>query len=405
MLTVRRDVATDVCPDLVLYDIPARNPFRSLVPLTKQHPLLFQTIIANAALHMSNACQKPFTLAVKLHGESYTHAFAAKQQALRLLRIALMKPPSIDQDVLLMAVLLLVEFALIDSGQEEWSCHIKGAESVVGTLYGPFTPTQQFSMNPLRRCLTENYSIFGIIGSTLSPPSDGHDIRRSNIYGNVPLLEDAEGNHCSSFPSSLLQVLQAGARLSRPSSASGSITSSDREAAAICSELISTTEAFDPQAWASNLHLRSDVENDPNHRTHIASAHRAAVLIYLTRLMLSYRQQDITAQLCYDLESLVTRVIVHVSAIPPSNPLFAATTWPSFIAGAETRVLTNRGWAKQQLGEVWNVQPWGSVKGAARLLEELWAGRPAFEDGTTTPMTDGDWVDELRHRGVEWLIL
>jgi len=249
------------------------------------------------------------------------------------------------------------------------------------------------------------HTSFGIMGSTLSPPTDIHGPHRSSLYGNIPLLEDAEGNHCSSFPSSLLQVLQAGARLSRPSSASGLITSSDREAAAICSELISTTEAFDPQAWASNLHLRSDVENDTNHRTHIASAHRAAVLIYLTRLMLSYRRQDIAAQLCCDLEPLVTRVIVHVSAIPPSNPLFAATTWPSFIAGAETRVLTNRGRAKQQLGEVWNVQPWGSVKGAARLLEELWAGRPAFEDGTTTPMTDGDWVNELRHRGVEWLIL
>ena len=55
---MRRLVASDVCRNLVLYDTPHLNPFRELIPLTRQDPILLQIIVANSALHMFNASQK-----------------------------------------------------------------------------------------------------------------------------------------------------------------------------------------------------------------------------------------------------------------------------------------------------------------------------------------------------------
>jgi len=38
LIKVRIIVASDVCGDLILYDIPKHNPFRELIPLTLNAP-------------------------------------------------------------------------------------------------------------------------------------------------------------------------------------------------------------------------------------------------------------------------------------------------------------------------------------------------------------------------------
>lgn len=180
LINVHITVASDVCRDLVLYDIPKHNPFRELIPLTHQYPVLLHVIIANSALHMSNACQKSLVLdttAFPLHHGtsllgspcssssaihqlgSYNDALAAKQRALYLLKSALTGIASVDIDVTLAVVLLFIEFELIDSGRDNWKHHINGARTIIETLCGLNMATQT-AMSPLRSCLISNCLVY-----------------------------------------------------------------------------------------------------------------------------------------------------------------------------------------------------------------------------------------------------
>ena len=186
-------VATDVCRDLVLYDIPKHNLFRELIPLAHQHPALLQIIIANSALHMSNACQKSLVLdttafflrhPTSLLGspcssssaiqqpESYNDALAAKQRALHLLKSALTSIASVDIDVILAVVLLFIEFELIDSGRDNWRYHLNGARTIIERLCGSNISTQ-IAMSPLRSCLISNCLVYvGQLDSKYVPNKD-----------------------------------------------------------------------------------------------------------------------------------------------------------------------------------------------------------------------------------------
>ena len=177
---IRNIVASDVCKDLVLYDTPKHNPFRDLIPLTHEHPALFQIIIANSALHMSNACQKSlisdgtvFPLRHRLsvlgspcsssaavqQADFYNDALAAKQRALYLLRSALNSIAAVDIDASLAVVLLFIEFELIDSGRDNWRHHINGARIIIEGLCGS-NISSQTAESPLRSFLIANWLVF-----------------------------------------------------------------------------------------------------------------------------------------------------------------------------------------------------------------------------------------------------
>ena len=145
-----------------------------------QHPVLLQIIIANSALHMSNARQKSLVTSMtdsSLHhrtcvldshrsssaatpqSEFHNDALAAKQRALYLLRSALANATSIDMDVILAVVLLFIEFELIDSGRDNWKYHVNGARTIIKTLYTSHTSTCT-PISPLRSCLISNFLVY-----------------------------------------------------------------------------------------------------------------------------------------------------------------------------------------------------------------------------------------------------
>ena len=166
-----------VCRDLVLYDTPRHNLFRELVPLTYNHPVLLQTIIANSALHMSNTHQKSIllsgsttpltgsgssrgqsrdsTASASSYFEAYHDALAAKQRALQLLQGGLARIASANVDVTLAVMLLLINLELIDTGRDNWRYHIRGTRTLIRTLCGP-EGSMKKDMSPLRSCLISN---------------------------------------------------------------------------------------------------------------------------------------------------------------------------------------------------------------------------------------------------------
>lgn len=248
------------------------------------------------------------------------------------------------------------------------------------------------------------FSRFDILGSTLTSSIDS--VANTPCSGGaISLLQDAEGNHCSSFPTILLQLIQNGARLSQNAHSYRSPTLEQRLQQAL--QLLSTAQSFNPAAWARDVQIRSPT-SDLALRTHIASAHHAAVCIYLSRVILSL---DPLTVLSSDLEALVAEIIDHLSHISRYDALFTAMTWPAFIAGAETNKSNRQEWVREKFEELWQVEPWGLMRGAREVLERIWAGKKngvaANEEGVPLHASDGpaNWITDLRSRGVDWLII
>jgi hypothetical protein len=92
--------------------------------------------------------------------------------------------------------------------------------------------------------------------------------------------------------------------------------------------------------------------------------------------------------------------------------LFTATAWPTFIAGAETKDSARQEWVAQRFRQLWEIEPWGLIKGALGVLERIWVRRrrnrvAVDADGTflNEKKRDGDWIKDLRGKGVDWLIV
>ncbi|KAI8722962.1 hypothetical protein NCS52_00150800 [Fusarium sp. LHS14.1] len=416
--------ASDVCRDLVVYDIPNHNPFRELIPMAYQHPMLLQAIIASSALHMSNAFQRSsrsssisttmtstqsstssLSIAPSMapHPEAFHDALRAKQQALCLLKSALEDMASANVDVILAVVLLLVGFELIDSGRGSWIFHINGARSIIEKLLASGPETEN-PLSPLRSWLVSNCLVYDLLGSSFAnsylPHSDGLSTT------TMSLLQDAEGNHCSSFPAALLALIQAGAQLLKTkdfSTLQDTLISLGQDEAL---DLLHAARSFDPAVWAIDLQSRSPAD-DLLHRTTIASAHRAAVCIYLSRIVLALWP---SASLPDDLEILAAEVIAHLSNIHPGDALFTATAWPAFISGLETVDPTKRAWVVRRFKELWEVEPWGLTREALKALRTIWDERNN-EDVVTNSNDrlygqggNQTWIEKLKNMGTDWLI-
>ena len=233
------------------------------------------------------------------------------------------------------------------------------------------------------------FNSFDIIGSTFNRPPNSLPGDTPST-GNLSLLQDAEGNNCTSFPAELLQLVQAGAQIS---DASGTHVCQASEAV---QRLLKTAQDFDPFAWALRLQSRSPAK-DVMQRHSLAIAHCAAVCIYLSRILLAL---DPLALSSASFSSYVSTVVRHLCAFRPADDLFTATTWPAFVAGAETDDPIIQDWARRRFEEMWSVEPWGNVKGALGLLESIWKRRSL--EAESIPH---DWVSHLRSLGVNWLVI
>lgn len=231
--------------------------------------------------------------------------------------------------------------------------------------------------------------------------------------GVMTLIRDEEGNHCSSFPTALLQLIQKGTSVSQSAYAhKPSLASHDAIRAAhldTAIRLLLAARSFDASSWAHDIQTHSPV-NDLAQRTCVAHAHRAAVCIYLSRVILSLGP---SAQLPQTTNSLISEILTNLAFVRQRDVLFTATTWPTFIAGAETNDPEIQTWVVERFQELWEVEPWGLMKGALEVLERIWSRRRSkvesteHIDGSTTQRNVGyeDWIGDLRKSGVDWLIL
>ncbi|KAL4954356.1 fungal-specific transcription factor domain-containing protein [Aspergillus filifer] len=413
--------ATRLSVDMVISDISDTvNPFRSVVPLCRDHPILLHTLVANAAFHISELHQQGLDLSDAGNGgpgsplqtlassdasfRANVDALSAKHKALVMLRRALEDISNYDVDLIITVIHLFIISELISPCQDEWKSHVQGALRLIGYLQTlesrPASPAAFIRDSVTSDCLT-----YYVLGSTLmntatlsDPFSISSDITAS--------LTRAEANSYLSLPTPLLQILFKACELSNLVSLSTMLDSDPSTTSTTAQTfltqartLLEATTSFNIYTWASTLE-GSESSTRTLSRIHTALAHKNAVQIYIIRSV------DCLATLHVNTEALVAGIIENLSLVPMTDPIFKATCWPAFISGAETDNPVYRQWAQDRLREFWELIPWGYVRTAGDVMKTTWKLRDAAVQTTAdgAARRKGSWVQQLKGLKKYWLI-
>lgn len=205
-------------------------------------------------------------------------------------------------------------------------------------------------------------------------------------------MKRVEVNSYLSCPPELLRIILVASKLSYETPFTDWSLSAANEALTLIDEAL----AFDIPAWADKLRQNPQVQ-DIESRIHIASAHRSAVCLYILQALPLVR-----AVRPVDTEFLVGDILGNLGQISVDDPYYKATSWPTFIAGAETRDNEKRTWAMKRLLGIWETCPWGYLFTAIELLKAAWE----LQDSQGSNGEIGsNWLQGLKERGFEYLIV
>lgn len=232
---------------------------------------------------------------------------------------------------------------------------------------------------------------YHILGSTLASGSLAANIARY-AFELLPVMKRVEVNSYLSCPPEILRIILVASKLSYETPFTDWSLSAANEALALIDEAL----AFDIPAWADKLRQNPKVQ-DIESRIHIASAHRSAVCLYILQALPLVR-----AVRPVDTEFLVGDILGNLGQISVDDPYYKATSWPTFIAGAETRDTEKRTWAMKRLLGIWETCPWGYLFTAIELLKAAWELQ---DNQGSNGEVGSNWLQGLKARGFEYLIV
>jgi hypothetical protein len=213
-----------------------------------------------------------------------------------------------------------------------------------------------------------------------------------------PILKYAQTNNYLSCPAPLLRVMLKSFDLpDTRESASDQLGIEVQEQVKL---LLEEALSFDPLDWAYTFEPTSLFE-DLEKRSRIASAHRAAVCIYIARVLSATNPLLDSTSGCalISLTGLADEIVHHVSYLNPGDNVFKCISWPLFLAGAESEDPVQRTWILNKLDEFYGVMYWGYIPTVKSVVEVIWANKDKAAAGA-----DNCWVDEVKEMGTELLI-
>ena len=204
-------------------------------------------------------------------------------------------------------------------------------------------------------------------------------------------MKRVEVNSYLSCPPEILQTILVASQLSFETPCTDWSLPAADEALALIDQALS----FDITSWASNLmslpHI-TDIES----RIHIASAHRSAACLYILQALPLVRSVRPV-----DADFLVDDILGHLAAVGDDDPFFKATSWPTFIAGAETRDPEKRTWMLKRLMAIWHRFRWGYIFTAIEMLKATWQ----LQDTAGVNGNNVNWLRDLKGLGFDNLIV
>lgn len=205
-------------------------------------------------------------------------------------------------------------------------------------------------------------------------------------------MKRVEVNSYLSCPPEILKIILVASQLSyeTPCSTDWSLPAAD-EALALIDQALN----FDINAWASHLQTLPHV-TDIESRIHVASAHRSAACLYILQALPLVRSVRPV-----DADFLVSDILSHLAAVGEDDPYFKATSWPTFIAGAETRDPEKRTWTLKRMLAIFSACRWGYVFTAIEMLKATWQ----LQDATRQSGDGVNWLRDLKGLGFDHLIV
>ncbi|EMT60523.1 Acriflavine sensitivity control protein acr-2 [Fusarium odoratissimum] len=339
-----------VCKDLVVRDTP-ENPFRELIPLTRKHPLLLQILVATSAIHWSNIFRRVTEIPAGLTNpagylsllrskdlvtrQALIDALTAKQKAMSHLREVLDTLDPAGSEVALAAMHFFIKFDLIDLDKSD---------------------NQSW-----RAHLEGATSIMALLNPDSNPDASSRMLRDRVIT--------------DSFIYNIL----------------GSTLTSGGLAARVARQAFQFLPVMKP--WADYLRQHNLVQ-DLESRVCLAAAHRSAACLYILQALPLVRSVR-----SIDTDFLLEDVLRNLAAIDENDPYFKASSWPTFVAGAETRDPEKRTWTLARLLSIWQICPWGYLFTAIEMLKATWAMQDSRGSANV------NWLHDLRGMGFENLIV
>lgn len=170
-----------ICQLFIVYDTN-RNPFRNLIPLGLECPVLLKALLALAARHHVNTGQsfsEPISPKFPELVIANRQALAFKHQAMKALSNLLADRTLSQQNSTVASVFLLIFLDLLESGSDGWNFHLEGAKKLIaltcpqpglhaGVNQGPGQTVQE-----IRAFITKQIKVF--VCPKLSQWEKNHD--------------------------------------------------------------------------------------------------------------------------------------------------------------------------------------------------------------------------------------
>ena len=188
-----------------------------------------------------------------------------------------------------------------------------------------------------------------------------------------------------------MEILYAAAQLSNVDTGDEESAS---QVAAAGMELLRRAENIDVRAWAADALSLPYLRQIPlESRINAGLAHRLAASLYIVQAIEPVRK--IFGQVGTD--ALDQALFEQLSKIPPEDPNFKATTWPTFISGAGAKDTQRRVWVMERLQKHLGTCPWGFIFTAMETLQIVWR--------LDSPGRDRTWVQTLKDPRLNFLMV
>ncbi|KAL5043774.1 hypothetical protein BDW71DRAFT_187343 [Aspergillus fruticulosus] len=400
---------------LTLYS-DVKNPFRDLIPLVRDSPVIAHSLAAMGALHyviLANGEFDPMPWPVEsssssgissppkeggpvelsaLSRRSFTRAYeqflGLKQRALHQLSRDISDPVLRNDNKTLAAIMVLALMDAVESGRGAWKYHLEGAKKLLQSREHDKPGQAQTMMDWLDDFATDGCLVIQLMGSTLTRPGTLSKPFYTSAMGPSVLkrLEETSWVGCPAYLLEAIFFVHAFFDLdlsddpdSQPSTVFPSIYLPEGSNPLQCPEnLPSHIQAFDPAAWAESLQSYFFLP-DLSMRIALATIYKAAVYLYATRVLSRPRPGATTISttigLPPDHAEVAAFLVNQFSLIPPSDPHFKCLIWPSFIAGAECRDPAQRPFILEILRTLYFHITSVNVRNAAWVLTMMWRKR------------------------------
>ncbi|KAL2793640.1 fungal-specific transcription factor domain-containing protein [Aspergillus keveii] len=417
---------------LALYS-EVKNPFRDLISLVGDSPVIAHSLAAMGALHyvivangefspmpwpaeIASASSTPSppggarptelsSLSRRSFTQVYEHFLAMKHRALHQLSQDISDPALRNDNRTLAAIMVLALMDAIESGHGAWKFHIEGAKKLLQSRERA-TPTQdrtQTIITWLDDFATDGCLVIQLMGATLARPGSLSKPFYTSAMG-APVLKRLEQTSWVGCPAYLLEAIffvhaffdleLADDPSSQPSTVFPSAYLPLGSNPLQCPEnLARHIQAFDPVAWAESLQDTLFLP-DLSMRIALATSYKAAVYLYATRVLSRTRPGATTVSTNFGLPSdhaEVAALLIHqFTLIPSTDPHFKCLIWPSFIAGAECRDPAQRPFLLQTLRTLYFHITSVNVRNSAWVLTMMWRKRDLRREERSRLRADPD---------------